>query len=477
MGYGKFRNGPTSLGQQAANWMVDDKLTFTTRRRGGVVVRKSGEFKNIYQETAEDGFYCLGETLGKGTRILGSANGFNFSDRGPAPVDGGFTVAHVAYYGKGLGSVATNAAAGAYTDFDGKSCSAFTSTLKRTRDGKKLRDYFETPIFMPFEVFSTLAVYMRGSYWFDGSKHTFAAGLHAPVMVAGQHVQAFIKDDGKGNTELADTAYFPNQLGWYADAVALAPGVMMKMDRYLRPHYSGSMVNAAACPGLYFSYSLDAGSTWQSVSSAAMWDDEMATVIGLPTTLFPFARVFNEAISCARLVAAPLSRRFSVCMAVVPYVVPGDPPRVRAKVKLGLIDAGAGCSMFETVVLFDGDPDDALLFAGRGLLPIPGGVLIFTRDVTSGAHAGDDSWRYPARVRLTPNGTDLFERPPMPMKENYTGGITGYSKKVMVCPMWDGKHSLYKSTDYGLTWVRAGTITATGVPPNDAPNAGDESFC
>ncbi|MNR59828.1 hypothetical protein D3C85_1811670 [compost metagenome] len=46
----------------------------------------------------------------------------------------------------------------------------------------------------------------------------------------------------------------------------------------------------------------------------------------------------------------------------------------------------------------------------------------------------------------------------------------------MVCPMWDGKHSLYKSTDYGLTWVRAGTITASGVPPNDAPNAGDEEF-
>lgn len=477
MAYGKFRNGPTSLGRQAANWMQDDKLTYATRRRGDVLVRKGGEFTNIFQGLqANDGYYTLGEVVGEGTRILGSANGFGYSDRGPAPTFGGFTVAQVGFYGKGLGSVTTSTPAGAYTDFDGKACNAFISSFKRTRNGKVLVDYYDTPIFLPFQVFNSLAVYMRGSYWFDGVAHKFAAGAHVPVMISGQHIQGYITDDGDGNTELAATPYFPGQLGWYADAAALAPGVQLKMDRYLRPHYSPTSVNVAACPGLYFTYTTDAGATWNDVASAALWAGEMATIVGLPTTTFPYASLFNEAISAARLVAAPLTRRLSVCMAVVPYIVPGDPPSVNAKVKLGLIDVAAGCTMTETAVLFDGDPDDALFFAGRGLVAIPGGVLVFTRDVTSGPNAGDDSWKFPARVRFTPNGTDLFERPPMPMKENYTGGVSGYNTKLMVCPMWDGAHSLYKSKDYGETWTRASTITENGVPPNDAPAVGEEEY-
>jgi hypothetical protein len=101
-------------------------------------------------------------------------------------------------------------------------------------------------------------------------------------------------------------------------------------------------------------------------------------------------------------------------------------------------------------------------------------VLIFTRNVTGSS--GADSWQYPARVRFTSNGTDITDWAEMPLKENYTGGVSGYDTKTLVCPMWDGKHSLYKSLDYGLTWTRAGLITDRGVPPDDTPTPGNEQY-
>jgi hypothetical protein len=481
MAYGKFRDGITSLGRQAADWAQDGQSnTYTTKRRGDVLVRKSGDFTNIFQDKqGTDGFYSLGETTGNGTRIVGSVNGFTFGDRGPAPTAGGFDVSQVSYYGKGLGSIVVATATGAYTDFDGKTCQAFDSKLQRTRNGRTLVDYYNTSLFIPFETSNTFPSYARGSYWFNGSQHVFFAGAFLPVMIAGQHLQAFLRDDGNGNQDFGNTSYVPNQLGWYATPVILAPGTMMKMDRYLRPHYTPTSVNAAACPGLTFSYTLDAGETWQDVSSADLWQAEMNTVVALPITTVG-ATLFNEAISYANIVAAPLTRRFSVCLAAVPYLVaspvPGDPPTLRVKVKLGLIDAAAGCSMLETVVLFDGAPDDAAFYMGRGVVAIPGGVLIFTRDVVSGPNAGADSWKYPARIRMTPNGSDLFDWATMPLQESYTGAVSGYNTKLMVCPMWDGKHSLYRSLDYGKTWARAGTISDKGVPPIDAPAVGQEQY-
>ncbi|MDQ8046907.1 MAG: hypothetical protein REI11_20045, partial [Patulibacter sp.] len=96
MAYGKFRNGPTAVGRSAANWLQDDKLTFTTRRRGDVLVRKSGEFTNIFQgEQTFDGYYSLGRVVGEGTRILGSADARVFKDRGPAPTGGGFVTSQL----------------------------------------------------------------------------------------------------------------------------------------------------------------------------------------------------------------------------------------------------------------------------------------------------------------------------------------------------------------------------------------------
>lgn len=473
MAYGKFRDGPTAVGRSTSNWMQDGKITYSTRRRGDVLVRKGGEFTNIFQgEQKFDGYYSLGRTLTEGTRIRGSADARSFQDRGPAPTGGGFVTSQLAFYGKGLGSVIYNQDVGNFLDFDNKACAVFTITLKVTYTGKTLTDLYAVDSFVPFGGGYSLSTFTRGGYWNDAGTHKFYAGAAVPVLIeTGQHVQAYITDDGETQA-FGDVLYLNNQIGWFSDILHLAPGVLLKMDRYRRPNYTPTVVNAAACPGLTFTYSLDAGKNWTPCTSTNMFDTELATLTGLPLTESAANR-FNQCISDAEILSAPLSRRYSVIQARIPYVDGSSQSKMR--VKLGLVDVAAGCTLLETVVLYDGTPEDASIYAGRGPLAIPGGVLIFSRNIP-GPSLGRQAWQYPARVRLTPDGTTLFDRPDMPFKESYTGIVSGLNTKVMICPMWDGQHSLYQSLDYGLTWKRRGLIADNGVPPNDSPNPGDEQF-
>lgn len=473
MAFGKFRNGPTSIGRQAANWLQDGEEGFRTRRRGDVIVRQSGEFTNIFQGPVKfDGFYAIGEVIGNGSRIVGSADCRTFSDRGPAPTSGGFDTAQLAYYGRGIGSVVKNTFLGYFLDFDGKDCPMNDSALQLTRNGRTLKDYYTLPSFGPFGGFPYTITYTLGGYRPVGDGHEFYSGVCLPMLLdGGQHVQAYVYDNGAGQ-ELGATPYFPDQLGWYASPVILAPGVILKMDRYLRPHYSGSGVAAGASPGLDFNYSTDAGLTWASCSSVEMFAEEMDTIVSIPPDI-DNADSFNSAIGYAEILAAPLSRSLSVAVACVPYVVPeGDNFVVRAKAKIGLINVAAGCSIMSTQTLYDGNPQDALLYISRGVMAIKGGVLVFIRPVVPD-HA---QWNFPARIFFTPNGTDLVERATFPFKENRTGKVQGINEKILTCAMYDGEHSVYQSKDLGATWTKRGVIHKNGVPPNDAPLPDQEEY-
>ncbi len=470
---GKFRDGITGTGRSTANWSEQDAdQPFVTRVRKDVMVRKTGPFTNIHQNPqplALDGFFSLGATTDQGTRIVASPDGYLFGDRGPAPYMGGFTLTSLAFYGKGLGMVTSDTVVGHYVDFDGRSCTAYNILEQTTRNGRTLTPINNIAAFVPYGVTSqTLTIFMRGTYWNNEGDHVFSQTVHAAqMMYDAQHVQNFILDDGFGNFYYGGVLYLHNQLGWYPDPVQLGPGAVMKMDRYLRPTYSPTIVDVPSCPGLFFCYTTDMGQSWQPCSSSAMFDDELATLTGMPVDTpgqTTSAARFNAGVAAAELLGAPLTRTLSVALAVVPYM---ESNLNKAKVKLGLIDLNAGCSLTETAVLFDGSVENASAFV-RGLIAIPGGVLIFTRyvDPTEG-NVYNNGWQRPTRVRFTPNGTDLVDRPDLPLQQNYTGVPIGYDKNTMVCPMWDGEHSLYRSRDYAQTWKRIGTICDHGVPPAD----------
>lgn len=464
MAYGKYRNGITSLGRQAANWLQDDRLTWASRRRGAVLTRKSGEFTNIYQtaENKTDGFYAVGALAGAGTHVLAASSYYSdFADRGLVPA-GGFTLSELGFYGRGYGSVVKAGTGSFFVDFDGDNAFVTPNTLAITRDGRTLNDVYVFNMAIPsLEASFTQFSILPGGYYLVGDTPTFFTGMFFTGLDgSGQYLQAFIYDNGTSRT-LGATEYLVNQVGWFADRCVLAPGVLLKMDRYLRPSHSVTIVDIAACPGLRFNYSTDGGQNWSTVSSAALFDPELATITGL-APVFAQYELFNEAINNTRLRTAPLSRSVSVAVAHVPYIVDvAGTPTVKVRVKLGLVSTASGCALSATTTLFDGLPAAANRFMSRDPLAIPGGVLVFTRP-----DAGGSEWNAPARIMFTDDGTTLVERALMPLPEYKTGIVTGADKLTLICPMYDGAYTLYRSKDWGVQWTASALITENGVGPS-----------
>lgn len=462
MAFGKFRNGPTSLGRQAANWMQDnDKFSFATRRRGNVVARKSGEFTNIYQQpdVALDGYYALGDVQDTGTRVLASAYARGvFADRGPAPDNGGFVLSELGFYGKGWGVMTTSDPVTGATDFDGDPAFIIPRHVLRTPNGRSLTDIYTYYLAIPQEALGgTLTYQISGGYHYVGTKATFSTGtVFTGLDGDGQYLQAFIYDDGRERS-LGATEYVLNQIGWFASPTVLAPGVILKMDRYLRPSDTVTTIVPLACPGLRFNYTTDGGLSWANAVDT-MFATELATITGLAIGDWNY---FNAAISAAQLLSAPLSRTLAVAIGHVPYIeTVGATKTVKVKVKMGLINTGAGCTLSASTTLFDGLPDDAVRFLSRTPLAIPGGVLVFTRPAAGGLEAGA-----PGRIMFTDDGINLTERAFFPLPEYQTGVVTGIDTKTLVCPMYDGLYTLYESKDWGATWSGRATITENGVPP------------
>lgn len=54
---------------------------------------------------------------------------------------------------------------------------------------------------------------------------------------------------------------------------------------------------------------------------------------------------------------------------------------------------------------------------------------------------------------------------PLPWQPKNTGLLTWFDKDTLLCPVYDGKHSLYQSINLGVTWTKRGVIREDGVAP------------
>jgi hypothetical protein len=137
----------------------------------------------------------------------------------------------------------------------------------------------------------------------------------------------------------------------------------------------------------------------------------------------------------------------------------GPTPTIKVRVKYGIFDALTGL-LTETGVIYDGDPAGMPVV---GVFSVPGGALmqIIPRD--------GGSFTVPATIKFTPDGVGFVTLGTMPFAPYRTGLITGVDKKTVVCPMYDGDHSLYETKDWGATWTKRATIYE-GAP---APTPGN----
>lgn len=460
----KFRQGWSGDGTQTAAWMNGDDARAVARRvKGDVTVERNGDFTNVYQrQQTSAGYYSLGKIDGGNYKVVGSVTGrgtFAFmGDAGPA------TWAYVpalAFFGKGLGAVPLIEAVGHVENFDGEPCAVAHVDISTTANGKKMKLHFSYFFYLAPGQGSGLSFFHAGYWWNDGGVRTFAVGYSGMyVDENGQQLPFFGVDNGDGNTTFGATLGLPYQLAIYPITVQMGPGRFLMVHRYYRPYYEDTLVDVPACPGVFRSYSQDAGKTWVYTDSGDMFDD-FDSVNTLVPSVYPddaiYALTYNSAVDAINIGCAMLTGRMAFVVCGVPYcVMVGSVPTIKYKVKYGLCDTLSNFILNSTGTLYDGVIAESPAVQTIG---IPGGALMFVSDYDDG------DWATPATIKFTPDGVSFNTVGTMPFPPYQTGIVTGVDTKTLICPMFDGEHSLYQSKDWGLTWTKRAVLHPSAPAP------------
>jgi hypothetical protein len=447
----KFRDGWTGPGSQTANWMQGEGERAIARRvRGDVVVERNGDFTNVYQGgQALDGYYSLGLIDGV-YKVVGSVTARGkFSKRGDAGTATFEQVPALAFFGKGKGIVPLITNAGFSVNFDGKNCLAAHVEWSTTRDGKKMTAHYDYYFYAALGQAGARTKLHNGYWWNAGGTRTFAVGYSGMFIDAGGQHQPFFIYEANGVRTYGATLYLANQIAIDPRVVAMGPGNFLMLHRYYRPQYTGSVVDVGSCPGLFRSYSVDGGQTWAFTDSGDLFDD-FDSVNALVPTDYHYGDTYNQAVDLADIQAVMLTGRMAFAVATVPYcVMVGDVPTIKVKVKYGLCDTAMNFLLASTGTIYDGELAGA---PSVQIVCVDGGALM----VTIPADGGD--WATHGQIQFTPDGVSFDTINTMPMPAYQTGVIRAFDKKAIVCPMFDGEHSLYESKDRGLTWVKRATI-------------------
>ncbi len=463
----KDRDGFSGRGNKDARFIDGlSDVPFLTRRRPalagqpGITAKKKNGFLEVHLTPVdEDGFYSIGTVDGE-ERVVGSATGRGrFTDRGTFLTDDGFvSTSQIRAYGRGLGSANASVLQGTINDFDGKPLPGFDVTVYRTRNGRRFVPHYVFTFFAPF-FGGAFTVPLGGEIYGPAGARRFQNTIACMTLDADeQHIINFIRDDGDSTT-LGNTLNVPNQLAAWAIPARLAPGRYVMLTGYHRPTYLGSTVIVGDVPGLTFQFSDDGGETWAVDSSHELFQDFFDTVMPLDAA---YNSTFNTAVNAIGLNTAPLSGRYTLAYALIPYC-PGVPfpSTLKAKVKLGLID-NAARTLSSTLTLFDGEVNAATAFWSGGCVGVEGGAVIVTRPLSTSY--ADMPNQNPALL-FTPNGIDVATIGPTPQPNYRMGRVSAIGPNTIVAPMYDGAHSLYQSKDHGATWSKRAILSDMAAAP------------
>lgn len=471
----RYRNGFNNQGGMDARFLDDSsRVPFLKKRRadgagGTVIAHKKGEFLEVTREgQLMDGFYSVGQ-IGGELRVVGSATARGrFTNLGVFADDDDLVgVSAILNYGRGLGFDQSAELVGEALDFDGKPCNVYEVTIHRTRNGRRFVPFYSYLAASPFDA-ATFFSYLFGEvYGPAGARKAFNNHAYMSLDEAGQHFIAFVRDDGTTQT-LGATLTVPNQLAAAARVNRMAPGSYVMMTKYLRPSYVGSSVVVADCPGLDFTFSADAGETWSAAGSTELFSEFFDTVQTLPVS--GYTTKFNQAVTAASINVAPRGAIVGIAHAVVPYAAVdpelGPEFQVYGKVKLGIVNS-ATRTLLGTVTLFDGSLTEAVAFWEGGCVGVEGGAVIVTKPVSGTGVAGLPE--EPAQILFTPDAVSVVPMGAMPLPNYKTGIVSAISRGQLVCPMYDGAHSLFESRDRGATWQKRAVLTDQAAAPVVVP--------
>lgn len=459
----KQRGGWTPQGRRKARVLDEVNAPYLKARNGdGSISKKAGPFLSTSlapQAPLEfDGFYSLG-LVGGQYRIVGSATARGkFTDRGVAG-DETFSVPFFAFLGGGYGGVPNTTPGFNAVNFDGRVLTGEQVELYRSRTGKQLapffsRTYHVTPPFTwQLNAGRTLNL---------GGEPALQVGLSFMRVLGGQHVPSLLIQ-AQGASITVSLPYDVGQLNVRPDVHYVTPSDAYAIVPTFWPTYTPTTVNVAATPGLRFYRSSDGGRTWTATTDLDLvFGAELAQLRANLTWSTGTASTWNNAVAFSSFRTYSPAPDMQVFVAVVPYatVISGTTV-VRGRVKIGRRDLTSGvCTPYATI--FDGDFDDALFFANANGIECPyngqAGVMLYVRPVAPDRPAQP-------RQALWTNGFTTVALGPMPFPNRATGGVTATEPGLLICPMYDGQHSLYQSRD-GIVWRKRATIFEGGPAPN-----------
>ncbi|MEZ2293935.1 hypothetical protein [Variovorax sp. RCC_210] len=432
------------------------------RTPGAVAVRNGDLFTVFKVEQDLAAVYSLGRTAAGVWQVRGATNAEGLFGLVGAPWDGVSIDPNTRHYGRALMQSLRLVASSTpvISDFNGGQWTQAVFQQARSRRGIDVTPYYEANS-ITNNILTARGAYVliqaQSGYRDAGGTPKFYSGACVTQMGAGGNpVMVFLRDDGESGFALGATLGFAGAVAYYGSVTTLAPGVLMKFDRYFR---AGAPYSAAAV--LVVTKSTDAGATWAAVPTPTLFGAELATINSLPNDSGNPSAIdaFNEAASWVRVVTAPLSRATSVVLAVVPYM---DGGTLRARVKMGVVDVATGAITGSTVLLDATTPLLADTYL-KDAIAMPAGVLVLTRPTAPDISA---IWPQPARVRLTTDGVTLTDVGNLPLAENHTGTVRALSPRRLVVPVYEeGAHRLLQSIDQGASWTRRAVIATDSRPP------------
>jgi hypothetical protein len=429
----------------------------------GSVAIRNGDLFTVIAAHDQDvaAVYSVGRSGDNECQVRGAANAAGAFGLVGAPVDGVSLDPNIRAYGLGLMESVRLVASDTplLADFNGGQWLQGVFEVLRSRRGIDAEPY------VGLDVITNNILTGQGAYVIQfalsgyrdvSGTPTFYSGLCVAQMGAGGNpVHVFVRDDGAGGFAAGATLGYSAAITYYASATTLAPGVLLKFDRYFR---LGAPYTAADV--LVITKSNDGGATWAVAPTPTLFAAELATVNSLANSGTDPILAFNAAANWVRVITAPLSRATSVVVAVVPYIVGAN--TLRARVKMGTVDSATGAIVGSVTLLDDTTVVLADAFV-KDLVAIPEGVLLLTRKEAADV-AG--IWSEPARVQMTVDGVNLTDVGYLPLPENRTGQVRALSARRLIVPVYDdGAHRLLSSVDGGATWMRRAVISNNSRPP------------
>ena len=467
----KYRDGYDATGMHGAVYLRDllDR-PHAQKRTIGARVKKCGDFIEVFKDKPGLGaIYSVGRNTSGVSQIWGSTTATGDFSYVGLPQDGLSTLSNFVYYGKRLGasvSSHTSLAGSSIVDFNGASWNQLAYSVYRGRNGVAPDGYYVVDVVYPAwaGVFATELQFAASGVYKVGGVNTFYTGASITQMTTGgQPHHMFIVDDGTTFSFGAALGY-TNAIPWYGETSTLAPGVLFKVDRYLRSTSPYTLADP-----FVFTYSSDAGNTWSVAPAQPLIATELATLVALTTSSTDLTNIVN-ATNWFKWLTAPLSRTQSVVVTAMPYMSGGS---LKSRVKMGVLDATTMTTTGSVVLYDNAAPQDAANFL-KCLIATKNGVIVATRPFTPDSSIFSRA----AQLQVTTDGVGLTNVGYLPYVETASApNIRALDTGTLVIPVYDAPTTSYllmQSKDFGVTWTQRATITTNGiVPPGGLSNMTD----